>query len=218
MRVQSPEFTAEVNKRGGIRPRTFIRFIAENRTTGEDERLCLWTGIDHQEFGIGGFFDTFYGAGNILGLGDMDNTIGTVVRGYTIKLAPLAPEVATLLRVYEPRGARAFIYTGLMSVETGLLIQNTIIRRFKGFVDKVKINEPPSGGNGDASVTLVSIARNLTLTIPTRRSDANQKRRAANDDMLKYAAASGQVETPWGTARVGERSLNVMGLRLKAQR
>lgn len=214
MRDQSPEFTAETNKRGGLRPRTFLRFIAENRDTGAPERLCLWSGIDHQQFSIGGQLDTFYGAGNLLGLSDMNNMIGTGVRSYSLKLAPLAPEVATLLRVYEPAGARFFMYTGLMSTESGLLIPTAVVRRFKGWVDKVKINEPPSGGNGDASLTFVSSARNLTMTTPSRRSDANQKRRAPADDMLRYVAASGQVQTPWGTDRVGGNGPNSGGSRV----
>lgn len=215
MRAQSAEFTAEVAKRGGLRPRTFFRFVAEERATGNPVTLGLWTGIDHQEFLIGGQLDTYYGAGNILGVSDMDNNVGTGVRSYSIKLAPLAPEVAILLRAYEPRGAAVFMYTGLMSTESGLLIQSAVVRRFKGWVDKVKINEPPSGGQGDASLTFVSSARNLTLTIPTRRSDANQKLRAPNDPFLQYVAMSGQVITPWGTERLGGRPLqNVMGLRV----
>lgn len=214
MRTRAPEFTAETNKRGGLRPRTFLRFIAENRETGAPERLCLWTGIDHQQFSIDGELDTFYGAGSVLGLSDLTNTVGTGVRSYTLKLAPLATEVATLIRLYEPSGARARVYTGLLSTESGLLIPTAVERKFKGWVDKIKINEPPSGGNGDASVTLVSSARNLTQTTPSRRSDANQKRRAPADDMLKYVAASGQVQTPWGTDRVGGNGPNSGGSRV----
>lgn len=203
MRDLPGEFVNEINKRAGLKPRVFLIFTAQNRETKQPETLGLWNGVDHQTFTIDGVTTTFYGAGGILGLGELENAVGTMVRSYTIKLAPLAPEVATLIRVYNPRAAKVRIYSGLLSTESGLLVTPQMVRRFKGQVNKIKIVQPASGGNGEASITLVSAARNLTLTVPSRRSDENQRRRNSGDGMLKYASTSGTVETPWGSKRLG---------------
>ena len=201
MRSLPPEFTNELNKRAGLRPRTFIRMIAKNRTTGADERLCLWTGIDHQDFTIEGVTDTFYGAGSVVALEDMVHTIGTIVPSYSLKLAQLTPEVITLLRSYDPRGAAITIFTGLLSTDNGRLVTPVMLRRFKGFVSKAPIKTPSIGGKGSADITCVSRTRNLTRAIPSRRSHENQLRRQADDQFLQYVAVSGTVETPWGSKR-----------------
>lgn len=206
MRSLPPEFTNELNKRAGLRPRTFIRMIAKNRSTGAPERLCLWTGIDHQDFTIEGVTDTFYGAGSVVALDDMVHTVGTIVPSYSFKLAQLTPEVIALLRAYDPRGATITIFTGLMSTDTGRLITPTMLRRFKGFVSKAPIKTPSIGGKGSANITCVSRTRNLTRAIPSRRSHENQRRRQANDKFLQYVAISGTVETPWGSKRTSVRS------------
>ena len=205
MRALPPEFTNELNKRAGLRPRTFIRMVAKNRSTGAPERLCLWTGIDHQNFTIAGVTDTFYGAGAVVALDDMTHTVGTVVPSYDFKLAHLTPEVITLLRLYDPRGASVEIYTGLMSTDTGRLLTPTMLRRFKGFINKCKIRTPPIGSKGSANLSCVSRTRNLTRAIPSRRSHDNQLRRQAGDNFLQYVAISGTVETPWGSKRVTVR-------------
>ena len=218
MRTLPPEFATEIDKRAGLRVRTFIRFTARDRADGSAVILGLWNGIDHVQMPVDGQIDTFYGAGAILGLADIDNSVGTPVRSYTLKVAPLAIEVATLLRVYEPKGARATIYSALYSTETGLLLTPNMVRRFHGWVDKCKIITPASGGNGEASITLVSSARNLTRTVPARRSHANQTRRVAGDNFLEYTGITGQVETPWGTKRVGDKeSHKVLGMRVDAR-
>lgn len=202
MRTLPPEFINELNKRAGLRPRTFIRMVAKNRDTGAPERLCLWTGADHRDYTIDGATDTFYGAGSVMGMDDMTHSVGTNVPSYDFKLAQLTPEVITLLRLYDPRGAEVTIYTGLLSTDSGRLITPTMLRRFKGYVDKCKIRTPPLGSKGSATISCVSRTRNLTRAVPSRRSNENQLKRKAGDKFLRYVAVTGQVETPWGSKRV----------------
>lgn len=197
MRTSPVEFVSEINKRGPISSRTFLTFIAKNRNTGADERLCLWTGADHQDFAIEGVTATYYGAGSVMSLGNIKQEIGTNIRKYSMTLSHLTPEVAMLLRGYELKFAQAFIHTCLFSIESELPV-TPFVRRFKGWVEKAPMTTAAKGGTSSAKLELVSFARNLTRLVPAKRSNENQKKRNANDAFLRYAGISGKIKTDWG--------------------
>lgn len=201
MRNLPPEFINEINKRGPIRARVFFTFIAKNRITGADERLCLWTGDDHQQFTIEGVTDTYYGAGSIIGVEKLKQEIGTNVRKHAVTLSHLTPEVTKLLREYEAKGASATIHTILFSVDTELAVTPPM-RRFKGWVDRAPINTAAKGGVSSCKIELVSYSRNLTQTIPSKKSNENQRQRNANDAFHSYSGISGLIETPWGSKTI----------------
>jgi len=201
MRALPQEFITEISKRGPVSARVFLTFIATNRTTNAPERLCLWTGDDHQTFTIEGVSATYYGAGSIMSIDNLKQEVGTKVRKHSFSLSHLTPEVTTLLRQYEAKGAATFIHTMLFSVETGLPVTPPL-RRFKGWVDRAPINTPAKGGTGSAKLELVSTSRNLTRTTPSKKSHENQKQRAAGDMFHAYSAISGSIETPWGSKTI----------------
>ena len=216
MRILAPEFVTEINKRGPIRARVFFTFIAKNRATGANERLCLWTGDDHQQFTIEGVTDTYYGAGSVMGIGKMKQEIGTNIRKYNLTLSHLTAEVTTLLREYEAKGAEVKIHTMLFSIETDLAVTPPM-RRFKGWVDRAPITTAAKGGVSSAKLELVSFSRNLTQTVPSKKSHENQMQRNANDMFHQYSGITGLIEVPWGsktirTARTkGEYVANLPG-------
>ena len=198
MRDLTPEEINEINKRGPISVHVFFMFIAKNRNTGLPERLGLWTGADVQDYSIDGVTDTYYGAGSILGLSDLENIIGTDIRKYKLTVSNLTPEVQTLIRTYQLRGASVKIYTMFFSTETGLPV-STARRRFKGWVDRAPINTGAKGGTSSATLELASVSRNLTRTVPSKRSNDNQKLRNSLDDFFSYVSVTGNIQVPWGT-------------------
>lgn len=201
MRNLPVEFVTEINKRGPVSARVFFTFIAKNRDTRAPERLCLWTGDDHQIFTIEGVADTYYGAGSVMGVDALKQEVGTNIRKHSLTLSHLTPEVMLLLRGYEAKGAQAFIHTMLFSTETGLPV-TTPLRRFKGWVEKAPISTAAKGGVSSSKIELVSWSRNLTRTTPSKKSNENQKLRSPTDKFHAYSAVSGSVETPWGSRTV----------------
>ena len=200
MRSLTPEEVNEISKRGPIISHVLIQFIAKNRATNAAERLGLWTGDDHQDFTADGETDTYYGAGSIISLSDMENAIGTDVRKYKVTVSNLTPEVQTLIRTYELRGAKVKIFTLMFSPESGLPV--TIPRRrFKGWVDRAPITTGAKGGTSSATLELASVSRNLTRTLGARRSNENQKLRNNSDTFLQYISVSGKIQIPWGTGK-----------------
>lgn len=210
MRDLPPEFLNKIAKRGPIVAKTFVVFVARNRTTGASERLCLWNGDDTQQFNIEGTTETFYGAGSIIKFDDIIGETGTNPRKMLVELSQLTPEVALLVRGYDVKRAKVRIYTVLFSNLSGLQI-TPALRRFKGFVDKAPIRTPPKNQRGNARVELVSIARNLTRLIPSKRSDENQRLRNSNDAFFQYVTTTGMVQTVWGalaeTPAAGSRGI-----------
>lgn len=201
MRDLTSDFGNEIDKRGGIHAHAFFRFVAKNRDTNEDEVLCLWTGDDHQSFTIEGNSDVYYGAGSILGIDEIKNEVGTTVRKFGITVSHLTTEVQLLLRQYEAKFAKVSVYTILFSTDTGLPI-STALRRFKGWVDKAPIKKGNLNSEGSARIEMVSISRNLTRPIPSRRSDTNQKLRDSSDEFFQYVSVSGYTLTPWASESI----------------
>lgn len=201
MRALPPEFVTEINKRGPVRARAFFTFIAKNRATGANERLCLWTGDDHQEFTIEGLTDIYYGAGSVMNVSKLKQEIGTNIRRQTVTLSHLTPEVTALLREYEAKGADVKIHTILFSIESDLPV-TPALRRFKGWVDRAPIHTPIKGGVSSAKIEMVSHGRKLTRVTPSKKSNENQRQRNATDAFHQYSGISGLIEIPWGSKRI----------------
>lgn len=197
MRALPTAWLTEIDKRGGISPRLFIKFWAQNRTTLATEALCLWSGADVQEFTMDGMTDIYYGAGAIMSVGILKSDIGTQIRRLSISLSYLTPEVAMLLRGYNVKNAQVRIWNMLFDTGSGLPIAPAV-RRFKGFVNKAPIRTPEQGGVGSADLELMSSARFLSKRVPAKYSHADQKLRDPNDTMLQYIGVSGLIQTPWG--------------------
>lgn len=204
MRVLAPEFVTEINKRGPVRARAFFTFVAKNRATGAPERLCLWTGDDHQTFTIEGVSATYYGAGSIMNIGKLKQEIGTNIRRQSVTLSHLTPEVVALLREYEAKGADVMIHTILFSTESDLPV-TPAMRRFKGWVDRAPISTAAKGGVSSAKIELVSHGRKLTRVTPSKKSNENQRLRNATDAFHQYSGISGLIEVPWGSKRIAPK-------------
>lgn len=213
-----PEWVAIMNERGAIMARNFISFELKNRATNAIERLGLWTGGDHYEFVIEGIAQTYYGAGTVIDLSELENEVGTNVKPYSVRLAGLTEAVTIAMRQHNPKGALIKIHTALFDPDSGLRM-TPFLRRYKGFIDKAPIKQPSknSAEGGSVNLSLVSFARNLTRTVPSKKSDQNQRQRDPEDRFFQYANVAGSIQTPWGAERIrrNPQTIRVAGMEIR---
>ena len=183
----------------GFYARVLIWIVAKDRTTGTPTPLGLWNGDDALSFTIGGVARTYYGAGALLSVEPMVYGSGTLVRTTRANLSPIAPEVAQVIRGYEPRLAPVEIHRALFDVNTMALVAEPH-RVFKGWIDGVRITTPEIGGEASCEVTMASAARALTRTLPLKKSDETQKLRGG-DRFRRWADISALVDVYWGEGR-----------------
>lgn len=203
MRTYDAATLAALQARAGLVARVLFWVRAKNRDTGVEEAMGLWTGADATDFDIDGESRKYYGAGALLGVEPIVMQTGLTVRMHRVSLSPLAPEVAQLLRGYEPRMAPVEIHRALLDPDSHDLVAPPH-RVFRGWIDELKITTPAQGGRAKAEVTLASASRALTRTLSLKKSDESQRRRA-DDRFNRYADVSGNVDIFWGEKRLSEK-------------
>jgi len=200
MRAYDGSTSAFLTSQTGMVARALVWVSARNRSTGATETMGLWTGDDHQDFTIGGVVRSYFGAGSVLALEPITMATGLDVRMQRLTLAPVAPEVETLIRGYDVRLAPVEIHRALFDPVTQALIAEPL-RTFLGWIDSVSIPTPVVGGQASIEVTLASLGRSLTRSLALKQSDGTLRLRAPDDGFRKYAALSGTVDTVWGENR-----------------
>lgn len=196
MRAVSPTLMAHLQARRGYRIRLLFWAQPKNRTTGALEEVGLWTGSTPREFTIGGEVRTYLGSGAVLQIDRIITGIGLDIRNQRVSLNALFPEVAALMDEYDARRAPVEIHRAFFSTETLDLLDEPH-RLFKGFIEKAPETRAETGGTPNVQLTLASTARNLTVALAARQSDANQQQRG-KDRFLRYADISGQIPRAWG--------------------
>lgn len=184
--------TFPVVARGSVVAEALIWFEAKNRETDAAETVGLWTGARNQSFNIDGQTRQYMGAGGALSVEPLIAQKGLNVQSQTITLSGIAPEVEVLLRGYDARQAPVEIHLARFDSETNNLIG--LDRVFRGWLDKAPVVSGRTRGTATVTCTLVSAARELTRTRPTKRSDATQKLQAG-DRFLRFNTVSGAVKT-----------------------
>lgn len=199
MRALGPNTLAHLQSREGLAAYALVWVEARNRTSGLVETLGLWTGAQDRTFTISGQPRTYVGAGGLAGVPPITMQAGLAVRMQQLRLAPVTAEVVQLIRGYDARHAPVEVHVAFFEPRTRALIEEPT-RVFKGYIDAINISEGVSGGESSCEVTVASSARALTRTLPLRRSDEVQKRKAG-DRFRKYADISGSVDVWWGQRR-----------------
>lgn len=174
--------------------RWFIWFSAKNREDGQIEESGLWSGEGPITVTVNGQSRTYSGAGGLIGIQGLTSAAGTNIQSQTISLTALDSNVFTLLRVYEPKNAKADIAMGLFNPETETLIG--IVPVFDGFVDTMNINS--SETDASVSVSLVSSLRNASRPLYAKQSHEAQLQRDPTDMGREYSSISGQTKIWWG--------------------
>lgn len=179
-----------------VRLRSLIWITARNRVTGAAETMGLWNGDDHMNFTIAGQTRTYYAAGSLIGIDDISGAVGIEVRMQAAVLSPLSPEVAQAIRGYDARLAPIEIHRAAFDPDSHALMEEPH-RVFSGWIDGIDLTEAADGESAECRVTMSSAARDLTRTLPLRRSDAGYSLRSG-DRIARYADVSAVVPVFWG--------------------
>lgn len=174
---------------------TLIWITARDRVTGAPESIGLWSGLDHQQFDIGGI-RTYLGAGNILGLDKITYGSGLTVRMHKFTFSAISPELEQAVRGYDVRLAPVEIH-GMVIDPVYNVIVGAPWLALRGLTDELPIRTPSVGGEGGIEMQVASASRSLTRTLSLKRGDASQQRRGG-DRFRRYAEISGTVTVPWG--------------------
>ena len=131
--------------------RIAIAGLFEEVNTFAVETMGLWTGEEDRDFSIGGGTRTYHGAGALLGLDQIVMQTGLTVRMQRVSLAPIAAEVAQLLRGYDAGLAPAEIHRALFDPMSGDLVAEPK-RLWKGVIDTAPIHTAEIGGQSTVDV------------------------------------------------------------------
>jgi hypothetical protein len=190
---------AYMDAQAGVAAAGLVWIQSKDRATGAAASIGLWTGPQDASITIGGAARTYLGAGEILGLPDIETETGLAVREYRLQLSGIAPGVESAARQYDARFAPVEIHRALFNIDTGVLIAEPV-RVVKGWCDRLSFEVGPIGGSAVAEMTVVSNARILTRTLATKKSDRSQRLRD-DDRFRRYAEVTGQVGVWWGEKR-----------------
>ena len=177
-----------------------VWIAARNRETDASETIGFWTGADHRDFSIGGETRSYYGAGTLLKMDSLVVETGLQVRTHRLVFSSVAPEVQLATRGYETREAPFQMHVAYSDALTKELI-DAPVRRFKGVCAGLKITRPKKGGEANLELSVQSAAKQLTKTLPLKKSDAALRARAPADALRKATDVGGLVESAWGTYR-----------------
>ena len=133
----------------------------------------LWTG--EGEIEIQG--QTFYGAGNLLGISETERTNEVVARGVTITLSGIPAELVrqALDEPYSGREAR---------MAMGLIDVDETMELFRGFIDKMNIEE--SANTAMIAITIEHELVELLKTRVRRYTHESQQRRYPGDKAFEF--------------------------------
>lgn len=190
--------TQQLAERRGTNSHVLLWIVGKNRTTGTPESIGVWTGDDHQFFDIGAESRLYYGAGNVIEVPPVKAGIGLAVRSHRIILPPMTDEVRQALLIYEPRQAKCEVHVQPFNID-GTSPLGARIRMIKGVLNKAPEDIGGKGAASRTALTIVSNARRLTFGVPLLRTNAELRRRNADDRGREYSDVAGEWVVPWGT-------------------
>lgn len=197
MRAYSSATAAYFASRESFVGHILLWVSARNRSSGANERIGFWTGVDHQDFTIEGQTRTYYAAGAMLKADPIRRQTGIKVRTQRVTLSQVSAEVQQLIRGYDPRHAPVELHRALFHPLTEALIDEPHVL-LRGYIDKVSVSTPEKGGAGNVSIEIATEARSLTKPLSRFRSDASLRARASGDGFRKYASLTETAEVLWG--------------------
>lgn len=181
---------------GGYQPRWGLWLQPLDRDTQERITVGIWDGDDDATITVDGDARVYIGAQAAFEVASLIDEIGTGVRSQSVKLSGLDPAVETLYRGYDLQRAPAELHLFLFNPVTQGLID--MERRLRGIVSTAKLTTGALGGQTEISLVLATSARDMTTTIPARKSDEAQSRRGG-DRFRRYGTIADGVSPPWGS-------------------
>lgn len=190
-----------IRAESGVVPRNFVVVTAKSRSTGAPVVHCFWDDIETVTVSVLKIDGTtashdFTGDGAIQRMDPIPLQVGLSIRAVEIGFAPRHAATEALFRTDDPRQAIVEIYRGWLDPVSQLLLA-TPRPRFLGNVDGGPIDTPVVGGEGAATLRVVS-NRELTRTNPATKSDAYLSAMRDGDRFYKYAGKLSSRPLFWG--------------------
>jgi hypothetical protein len=196
MRTISPALAAHLAARRGYCIRLLLWAAPKDPVSGLPEEIGIWSGSTNREFTIQGTPRLYLGGGGVLQVATIVSGVGLDIRNQRATLNGLFPEVIEIMDQYSAIQAPIEIHRAFFATDTLELLDEPH-RLFKGTIEKAPKTRAEAGGTPAVELTMVSTARNLTMTLAARQSDANQQLRGG-DRVLRHADLSGEIPVVWG--------------------
>lgn len=182
--------------RDGVISRVLMWITAKDRSDGSPETVGLWNGEEDRDFTINAGSRTYYGAGGLLGVDDIQAEVGLAVRFLNVTASPIDDAVIQAIRGYDARLAPVEIHRAFFDLDTRALVSEPH-RIFKGWVNAIDLPTGPVDAEVAVSLSLASSARMLTRPLQLKKSNSSQKLRS-DDRFRRYGDVTGSVNVFWG--------------------
>ena len=200
MRTFAAPTSAYLASRAGVVSEQLLWVRARNRTTGAEETYGVWTGEQDATFTINGVARSYYGGSAMAKMEVIVAQVGMAVRLQRVRLNPLHPTVAQMVRGADPSLAPCEVHRALFSPTTGALVDEPH-RLWKGIVNKTPIPTPAIGGEASCELELASSAYRLTRSLAVVKSHETQKLRSG-DLFRQYQDIAGDIPVWWGMEKI----------------
>lgn len=183
--------------------REFIWIEGKNRSTGALEEVGFVSDINEMTAPVVDGFTratetrSFYGAGSLISIGDIETANDNNYRTVEITLSPLNDEVAQAIRGYDPRQCHIQVYSGTFDPDTNTLLAPAE-PIFVGRIDEAPITTGAEGDVSQITLTCRTDAQELDRASTAKRSNENQAIRSATDTFFKYVPIMDSITIPWG--------------------
>lgn len=143
--------------------------------------------------------DTYQGAGQLLGIGQVKETQSLEAVNLSFTLSGELASLVSLALTENPNRRRIKMWYAPLNQTTGQVISNPY-EVYSGYMDTYDIERR---GGTEAVITLNTEGELITYTIPRNiyYTDESQKARYEDDTGMSYVTLIQDISIPWGVAR-----------------
>ncbi len=139
--------------------------------------------------------NTWLGAGNLLKIGNVQETIDVRATQLPVTLSGIPSSLISIALGEHYQGRDAAIYRGVFSATTGALLENPT-QIYGGIIDDMIIAD--SGEQSTITVSLETKLARLNQPNESRYTHSEQLSRYSNDDSFKFVAKIANQSIYWG--------------------
>lgn len=152
--------------------------------------LLLWSGVGDKVFNS----ETYVGAGNLLGISEIDEMMGVEAKGATFVLSGLNSSVLSLALTEDYQDRPLTVWLATLDSDGDIIADPVIL--FKGKMDVAQIDE--GGETGTASMSVESDLIDLKRARVRRYTSEDQKQEYSADVGLDFVVGLQDKEITWG--------------------
>lgn len=187
----------------GIATRKAVWIVAKNRETGAPQEAGFWAGDEDVNLTVIRGADNvlvtrpYFGASNLLTISDIPRVSDLTAQTVTIDLSQIADAVQSLFRTHDLHRAQVEVHEIVLSPVTGQPAAPDL-PVFLGIVDGAPIRTPRAGGQGAATLKVVSEMMMMIRRTNPEKGSYEAQRLRQNDEFNLYAGVVESWELSWG--------------------